>query len=201
MRAKEAYSDEYNMMRTARKYGNLHMLNKEQTMSEISMTTGEFETGWVHLAKEDDFGGYNIEMLFKSGSKAAKELIAAIEKADLTGGDGHIPIKLDADQTVIKAKTKYEVKIVNSMNKPISASEIQSNDICRARIKIRPYDNKGNQGVSVLLNAVQKIDDGEFRGTIESKEEPIEESFPPLDGPSAKKETGRSPEANDFFPD
>jgi hypothetical protein len=182
------------MYRTARKHGNLHILNKEQTMSEISMTTGEFETGWVHLAKEDDFGGYNIEMLFKSGSKEAKELIAAIEKADLTGGDGHIPIKLDADQTAIKAKSKFEVKVVDSLNKTIPASEIWQSDICRARVKIRPYDARGNKGVSVLLNAVQKIANGE------SREEQVEEWFP-QDGSSAKKETGRSPEANDFFPD
>ena len=94
MRAKEAYSDEYNMIRNARKYGNLHMLNKEQTMSEISMTTGEFEAGWVHLAREDDFGGYNIEMVFKSDSDAVKELIGVIEEADLDQGGGHIPIKL-----------------------------------------------------------------------------------------------------------
>ena len=66
MRAKEAYSDEYNMMRTARKHGNLHKLQElsMKSVNEVSMTTGEFEAGWTHLAREDDFGGYNIEMVF-----------------------------------------------------------------------------------------------------------------------------------------
>ena len=115
MRAKEAYSDEYNMMRTARKLGTLHML-QEQTMksvNEVSMTTGEFEAGWTHLAREDDFGGYNIEMVFKSDSDAVKDLIGAIEQADMTNGGGHIPVKLEGDLTKIKAKSKFEVKTVS----------------------------------------------------------------------------------------
>ena len=195
MRAKEAYSDEYNMIRTARKYGNLHMLNKEQTMSEISMTTGEFEAGWVHLARKDDFGGYNIEMVFKSDSDAVKELIGVIEEADLNQGGGHIPIKLEGDLTKIKAKSKYEVKIYDTQRQQISASEIQKGDTCRARVKIRPYETRGNKGVSVLLNGVQKIANGE------SRVEQADDWFPPVDGASAKKESGGSgqSEVDDFF--
>lgn len=58
MRAKEAYSDEYNAYRTARKHGNLHKLweSNMKSVNEVSLTTGEFEAGWVHLAQEDDFG-------------------------------------------------------------------------------------------------------------------------------------------------
>jgi len=195
MRAKEAYSDEYNMIRNARKYGNLHMLNKEQTMSEISMTTGEFEAGWVHLAREDDFGGYNIEMVFKSDSDAVKELIGVIEEADLDQGGGHIPIKLEGDITKIKAKSKFEVKIYDTQRQQISASEIQKGDTCRARVKIRPYEARGNKGVSVLLNGVQKIANGE------SRVEQADDWFPPVDGASAKKESGGSgqSEVDDFF--
>ena len=195
MRAKEAYSDEYNMMRTARKYGNLHMLNKEQTMSEVSMTTGEFEAGWTHLAREDDFGGYNIEMVFKSDSDAVKDLIGAIEQADLANGAGHLPIQIDGDVTTIKAKSKFEVKVFNTQREHISASEVQKSDVCKARVKIRPYDNRGNKGVSVLLNGVQKIANGE------SREEQVEEWFPPVDGSSAKKESGGSgqSEGDDFW--
>jgi len=195
MRARDAYSDEYNMIRTARKYGNLHMLNKEQTMSEISMTTGEFEAGWVHLAREDDFGGYNIEMVFKSDSDAVKELIGVIEEADLDQGGGHIPIKLEGDITKIKAKSKFEVKIYDTQRQQISASEIQKGDTCRARVKIRPYEARGNKGVSVLLNGVQKIANGE------SRVEQADDWFPPVDGASAKKESGGSgqSEVDDFF--
>tara|TARA_R110002051_G_scaffold312485_1_gene387704 strand:- start:36 stop:635 length:600 start_codon:yes stop_codon:yes gene_type:complete len=197
MRAKEAYSDEYNMMRTARKHGNLHMLNKEQTMNEISMTTGEFEAGWTHLAREDDFGGYNIEMLFKSDSDAAKELISVIEKADVTNGTGHVPIKIDGDVTAIKAKSKFEVKVFDTQRNQISASEIQKSDVCKARVKIRPYEARGNKGVSVLLNGVQKIANGE------SREEQADDWFPPVDGSSVevKKESGGSgqSEVDDFF--
>jgi len=195
MRAKEAYSDEYNMIRTARKYGNLHMLNKEQTKREISMTTGEFEAGWVHLAREDDFGGYNIEMVFKSDSDAVKELIGVIEEADLDQGGGHIPIKLEGDITKIKAKSKFEVKIYDTQRQQISASEIQKGDTCRARVKIRPYEARGNKGVSVLLNGVQKIANGE------SRVEQADDWFPPVDGASAKKESGGSgqSEVDDFF--
>ena len=195
MRAKEAYSDEYNMMRTARKYGNLHMLNKEQTMSEVSMTTGEFEAGWTHLAREDDFGGYNIEMVFKSDSDAVKDLIGAIEQADLANGGGHVPVKLDGDLTRIKAKSKFEVKIYDTQKQQISASEVQKGDTCRARVKIRPYEARGNKGVSVLLNGVQKIANGE------SRVEQADDWFPPVDGASAKKESGGSgqSEVDDFF--
>jgi len=195
MRARDAYSDEYNMIRTARKYGNLHMLNKEQTMSEISLTTGEFEAGWVHLAREDDFGGYNIEMVFKSDSDAVKELIGVIEEADLDQGGGHIPIKLEGDITKIKAKSKFEVKIYDTQRQQISASEIQKGDTCRARVKIRPYEARGNKGVSVLLNGVQKIANGE------SRVEQADDWFPPVDGASAKKESGGSgqSEVDDFF--
>ena len=195
MRARDAYSDEYNMIRTARKYGNLHMLNKEQTMSEISMTTGEFEAGWVHLAREDDFGSYNIEMVFKSDSDAVKELIGVIEEADLDQGGGHIPIKLEGDITKIKAKSKFEVKIYDTQRQQISASEIQKGDTCRARVKIRPYEARGNKGVSVLLNGVQKIANGE------SRVEQADDWFPPVDGASAKKESGGSgqSEVDDFF--
>lgn len=197
MRAKEAYSDEYNMMRTARKYGNLHMLNKEQTMSEVSMTTGEFEAGWTHLAREDDFGGYNIEMIFKSDSDAVKDLIGAIEEADVANGSGHIPIKLEGDLTKIKAKSKFEVKIYDTQRQQISASEIQQGDTCRARVKIRPYEARGNKGVSVLLNGVQKIANGE------SRVEQADDWFPPVDGASVevKKESGGSgqSEVDDFF--
>ena len=195
MRARDAYSDEYNMIRTARKYGNLHMLNKEQTMSEISMTTGEFEAGWVHLAREDDFGGYNIEMVFKSDSDAVKELIGVIEEADLDQGGGHIPVKLEGDITKIKAKSKFEVKIYDTQRQQISASEIQKGDTCRARVKIRPYEARGNKGVSVLLNGVQKIANGE------SRVEQADDWFPPVDGASAKKESGGSgqSEVDDFF--
>ena len=197
MRAKEAYSDEYNMMRTARKHGNLHKLQElsMKSVNEVSMTTGEFETGWVHLAQEDDFGGFNIEMLFKSDSDAAKELIGAIEQADMTNGSGHVPIKVDGDVTAIKAKSKFEVKVFNTQREHISASEVQKSDVCKARVKIRPYDNRGNKGVSVLLNGVQKIANGE------SREEQVEEWFPPVDGSSAKKESGGSgqSEGDDFW--
>ena len=61
------------------------------------MTTGEFEAGWVNLAREDEFGGFNIEMLGSSDSDAAKELIDAIEAADVTNGTGHLPIKIDGE--------------------------------------------------------------------------------------------------------
>ena len=197
MRAKEAYSDEYNMMRTARKHGNLHKLQElsMKSVNEVSMTTGEFETGWVHLAQEDDFGGFNIEMLFKSDSDAAKELIGAIEQADMTNGSGHVPIKVDGDVTAIKAKSKFPVKVWDDQRKQISASDIQKSDVCRARVKIRPYDNRGNKGVSVLLNGVQKIADGE------SRVEQADDWFPPVDGASAKKASGGSgqSEVDDFF--
>tara|TARA_R100000789_G_C3007829_1_gene150525 strand:- start:513 stop:1112 length:600 start_codon:yes stop_codon:yes gene_type:complete len=197
MRAKEAYSDEYNMYRTARKYGNLHILNKEQTMSEISMTTGEFEAGFCHLETEDKFGGYTIQMLFKSDSDAVKDLISAIEEADLANGAGHLPIQIDGDVTMIKAKSKFNVKVFNTQPKLISASEVQKSDICKARVKIQPYDNRGNKGVSVLLNGVQKIANGESRGDGDQGEE----WFPPVDGSSAKKESGGSgqSEGDDFW--
>jgi len=164
-------------------------------MSEISMTTGEFEAGWVHLAREDDFGGYNIEMVFKSDSDAVKELIGVIEEADLDQGGGHIPIKLEGDITKIKAKSKFEVKIYDTQRQQISASEIQKGDTCRARVKIRPYEARGNKGVSVLLNGVQKIANGE------SRVEQADDWFPPVDGASAKKESGGSgqSEVDDFF--
>lgn len=134
-------------------------------------------------------------MLFKSDSDAAKELVAAIEKADMTNGAGHVPIKINGDQTAIKAKSKFEVKIWNDQRQPISASDVQKSDVCRARVKIRPYDNRGNKGVSVLLNGVQKIADGE------SRVEQADDWFPPVDGASAKKESGGSgqSEVDDFF--
>jgi len=61
----------------------------------------------------------------------------------------------------IRAKSKYEIPIVNIYNEEIKdESEIYGGCLVRAYVQFFGYDFMGNRGVSAGLRALQKIEDG-----------------------------------------
>ena len=114
MRAREAYSDEYNAIRTARKHGNLHNLLREKLMDrEVRITTEPFRAKYVYLTKEDEYEGEptgknSIGMVFEEGSAGAEQLDKAVEEVS---NGGKSPIKYTSDGVFAKAHTKIEYTV------------------------------------------------------------------------------------------
>ncbi len=127
--------------------------------NEITLTTKPFECGWVHLTKPDEYSSkFDVEMIFGTDDTGLTEITEAVEKAG--SGEGHNPVKVHKDRQgmySIKAKSKYDVRIVGADNSEIDKSSLRKGDTARANIKIAPYDAGGNKGVTIYLQAVQKI--------------------------------------------
>jgi len=165
------------------------------TEAKINLTTGEFECGFVNLASPNKFGNYGVEMILPDSSAELKAITTAITKAGKDAGveDGHSPVKQatewDGENSnprsgylSITAKTNEKslgsfFKALDVGNEEIDLTTIRKGDTARAKICVKPYDTGSNRGVTVYLNAIQKLSSG------------YDDSFGPLpDKPEAQQE-------------
>ena len=169
-RNREAYSDDAWMYRTALKTGNLHnLMGKRNMRTSNDIVTGEFDTGFVHLASTEeiqgtDTGKYSIQMRFKNGSEALKELESALEKFDEMNGEGWSPLKVgqgeyDDGYVIVKAKTQFQPICKNVNGELIDAGAIRKGDKCRAIIKFGEFNSGSMKGNTIFLQKVQRIAD------------------------------------------
>jgi len=128
------------------------------------VTTSEFVLKFPHLIEHDTFEGsdtgqYSITMSYDKDSEIAEQIQTAVDEVDLSEGKGHNPIKEVDDVLQVKAKSKFEVKCLDTKNKTISPGAFKPGDICRAQLQFRPWRNE--KGVTCYLLSLQKIRDGE----------------------------------------
>ncbi len=155
------------LRRSGARFGVFPILDelKRQDMkeNEIILTTKPFECGWVNLAQPDKLSTkFEVEMIFSADDTALTEITEAVAKAG--SGVGHNPVKpheVRQGMYSIKAKSKFEVRIVGVDNSKIDKSSLRKGDTARANIKIAPYDHGDNKGVTIYLLSVQKIADGD----------------------------------------
>lgn len=153
----------------------------------------------VFRAKRNDLNGqdeYSMVMLFDKKDqkelKAMKELATKIAKEQW--GD-KIPAKFrspfrdgDAEKPdnpsfkgmiFMTAKSKYQPGLVNGRNETIiSEDEFYGGCYARAEVNLFAYEVKGNSGISVGLNHIQKQKDGTPFGNRTS----AEDAFAPVEG-------------------
>jgi hypothetical protein len=132
-----------------------------------NVTTEPFEVKYPNLEEYETFDGkstkkYSVTLSFAEGSDGAKKMIEAVAQADCWKGEGHNPIKYKDGRVELKAKSQYEVRIVDAENETINASDISSGDKCRANITLKSYQTGSGKGVTVYLNSIQKLKNREF---------------------------------------
>jgi len=188
------------LRRSGARFGVFPILDelKRQDMksNNIYMTTGSFECGFIHLTEPSKFDKYGVEMIFDQKDPAYIELERVIDEAGKGAGveDGHNPIKPATGWDSVKeekvprtgfvsitAKTNKEslqerFKLVDAADQKLELGDLRRGNVARAKIGVHPYDTGTNKGVTIYLNAVQKISGDDF------------ESFGPLpDQPPAQQ--------------
>lgn len=124
--------------------------------------------------QDQDTGQYSITMCFPKEEVEIEDISAKVEEAaynDEKVGNSknwHNPVK-DGDEMgkdwsvgvwVVKAKTKFPVKAVDSKGAAMHVGEIGSDAKCRAHVVFRPYIAGGNKGVTCSLKDIQYIEGG-----------------------------------------
>jgi hypothetical protein len=130
--------------------------------------------------QEQDTGQYSITMLFPKEEVTFEEVDEKINEAAENdekvskSKNWHHPLK-DGDEMgkewslgvwVLKAKTKFPVKAVNSQGAEIDVGEIWNEAICRAHVVFRPFIAGGNKGVTCSLKDIQYIKGGGGGGGV-----------------------------------
>lgn len=112
-------------------------------------------------------------------------------------------IKKDEDENgeetgyyVLKAKSKYPIKFVNSQNSEIDPMDLPGGSVCRLGLNIRSYEAGGNRGITAKLNAVQVISIGNGLGSG-GFDFPVEEDVSPLEEEAIAQESDGD-DAGDF---
>ena len=137
--------------------------------------------------QDQDTGMYSITMCFDKDSEAKDHIESAIEKAKnndekvASAKNWYSPIK-DGDEMgkewstnmwVLKAKTKYQPRVVDRAGEAIDQGDIRGGSVCRAHIVFRPFVAGTNKGVTCSLKDLQLIGQGEGSGSAPT--------FSPLD--------------------
>ena len=109
-----------------------------------------------------DTGKYSLTLVFN------KDDVAPIEKAiaQANGGKGRSPLKeidamaeYDAGKFKLKAKSKYQVKAVNTNGESIDLDRVQGGAEVRVQLGFAPYTQQGG-GVTVYLGNIQVLREG-----------------------------------------
>ena len=170
------------------------------TEAKINLTTGEFECGFVNLASPTpQHNKYGVEMILPDDSPDLKAITTAITKVGKDAGveDGHSPVKQatswDGEKKIprpgylcVATKTNKEslenrFKALDIENQEIDLNQIRKGDTARAKICVKPYDTGSIRGVTIYLNAIQKLSSGyddSFGPLPDTPEEQQEENLP-----------------------
>lgn len=155
--------------------------------------------------REGQDAKYSVCLLIPKSDKATlKKIQAAINEAVEQGVSSkwggkmpkslHLPLR-DGDEERADEAPEYEGMYflnANSSQKPgivdkdcneiLDPDEVYSGCWGRASINFFPYDNKGNRGVGVGLNNIQKLKDGEHLGAARaSAEDDFGDGFKAID--------------------
>lgn len=90
--------------------------------------------------------------------------------ADREGYPGHIAIKASSNEA-------NKPEVLNKKGKPCDPSELYPGCYARAIIYVSAYDNEFGQGISFILDGVQKVDDGKAFGG----RKPASQVFSPIE--------------------
>ena len=141
--------------------------------------------------QEQDTGQYSVTMCFNKDEVKEDDILDKIKEAAENdpkvskAKNWHNPLK-DGDETgkdwsmgcwVIKAKTKFDVKAVNSDGSSVNVDDIiWDNAICRAHVIFRPYVAGGNMGVTCSLRDIQYVEgNGSMGGSSVPTYTPLED--------------------------
>lgn len=177
------------------------MSKKELTWKQVKLSN--VILSYPALFTPDEFGGqknYKTDCLISKKDPQFKELMADIilileEDLGLKWDDlKHKPIKdfdwEGADRedlkgyASIRTKSKADKKrppVVDTQLLPIGdESEIYGGCVANVNVSVGCYDNKFGKGVTIILNAVQKVKDGEPMagggGSVENMFEVLEDN-------------------------
>lgn len=157
----------------------------------LKIITPEGRTAFVHVWEPHAFeagkeGNYSLILVFppdtdlselkKACTRAAKKKFGDKAGAMFKSGKLKMPWRDGSDYadygepfvegaTFITIKSKTAPGVVDENAKPIMRqSDFYSGCLARASLLCWPFDSMGNQGVTLLLNNVQKTGDGEKTG-------------------------------------
>lgn len=168
-------------------------------MNETKVVTGLVRFSYVNIFRSRAFrdgqdAKYSICLLIPKKDKATLDKIqnavdAAIEQGISSKWGGktpknlHLPLRDGDDERADEAPEYVGMMFLNanSTQKPgiidrdrneiLDADEVYSGCWGRASINFFPYDSKGNRGVGVGLNNIQKIKDGDRLGAARASAE------------------------------
>lgn len=142
--------------------------------------TNQFNCMFPNLSETEKFqdqdtGMYSITMCFAKDGEEKSQLDCVVEKAKSndekvsSAKNWYSPIKdgdemgydWSADHWVVKAKTKFQPRVVDRTGEAINHEDIRSGSICRAHIVFRPFVAGTNKGVTCSLKDIQLIGQGD----------------------------------------
>lgn len=162
-------------------------------MSDITTPVGVLQYPALFNAKPQTEGGepvYSLCMIFDDPEQLAElekaARAAAVEKfgdraKEMVKSPGfRWPLRDGAEKAskpgfgpgtkFFNAKTKFKPPVIDKMHNDIlDSGEVYAGCLGRASIRFFGYDQKGNRGVGVSLNAFQKVADGERLGGFDAK--------------------------------
>lgn len=145
------------------------------------IVTPKFRVAFAHVHTPNEDGKYGLTMVFDKGTDLSKikEMVkeAAVEKFTETKGV-NTPFKMgdekaDRDEKyedlrgkiLVGCNTKFVPGIVDQSREPImDMEEFYNGCFARASVSIYAWEYKGKKGVSLNLNNLQKMADGEKYG-------------------------------------
>lgn len=159
--------------------------------------TSKFQCMFPHVSETEKFqdqdtGMYSITMCFPKDGNDKDNLDEVIDKAKnndekvAAAKNWYSPIK-DGDEMgkewssgfwVLKAKTKYQPRVVNKAGETVGQSDLRSGQMCRAHVVFRPFIAGTNKGVTCSLKDVQIIGEGDGISTVAPTFSPLDDDIP-----------------------
>ena len=156
--------------------------NKQQKYISMITPVGKVAFPFVFKSKFNSLSGkeeYEITLIFKN-KEDAKKIHQQVKQASLNKWrkipqgfnsplkDGNTlfnkdpeKYKMFKDTYFIKAKTPHHIEVVDRQNNEIfDETDFYAGCYSRILVTLSPYHQSGNIGVTLYLNAVQKIDEG-----------------------------------------
>ena len=158
--------------------------------------TPEFKLSFPYILRPDDNGKYGCAMIFSKAQLnelknliyplaeqvlrenkhnwSEKKMASVWNKAKPLTQFGLIKDGLDKEYNgygegtiFLTARTSMKPGVVDAaLNEIDNATDLYPGCICRASLTVFAYDNQGNQGLSLSLQNIQKVRDGEHLGNM-----------------------------------
>ena len=156
---------------------------------KVQIVTPVVTAQWPNLLETEKFSGqdtekYSLTMLIDPKDKKVFE--KAIAQAG--GGKGHSPMRQLPDDDPynpsmfrIKAKSKFQVRVVDANNQPTDMSRVTNGAEVRVKLGFAPYTQQGG-GVTAYLGDIQllkeRVSDIDFGDLPEGYGEFAEDDLP-----------------------